>query len=72
MKVSQVLLSFPSLRGWPLPVDLNIHLIEGCEGTQSWRLGSIVRRNVKKKKKTSKKTKKQFILSCSDSSIEIR
>ena len=56
MKVSQVLHSFPSLRGWPSPVDLNIHLIEGCEGAQSWRLGSIVRRNVKKKKK--KKAKK--------------
>ena len=58
MKVSQVLHSFPSLRGWPSPVDLNIHLIEGCEGAQSWRLGSIVRRNVKKKKKKQAKKPK--------------
>lgn len=41
MKGSQVLLSFPSRRGWPSPVDLSIHLIEDCGGAQSWRLGFI-------------------------------
>lgn len=78
MKVSQVLVSFPSLRGWPSPVDLSIHLIKDCGGGQSWRLGFIKKSNYffiskkkcKKRKQKKHKKQKHFTLSCSDSGIK--
>lgn len=60
MTVSQVLVSFPSLRGWPSPVDLSIHLIKDCGGGQSWILGFIKKSNyffISKKKCKKRKQK---------------
>ena len=65
MKVSQVLVSFPSLRGWPSPVDLSIHLIKDCGGGQSWILGFIKKSNyffISKKKCKKRKQHLQNIL----------
>lgn len=54
--------SFPSLRGWPSPVDLSIHLIKDCGGGQSWILGFIKKSNyffISKKKCKKRKQKKK-------------